>query len=192
MGGIMDKDIASGAHTIKKLFTAMEWPHTKGTKDTPMRYAKAMAELTQGYDVDIEHIMSRTFKEDYDEIVIVKDIGLVSLCEHHLLPFFGTCHVAYLPNGKVLGLSKIVRLVRAYAQRLQIQERLTTEIADTIMQYLKPKGVGVIIEAQHMCMMIRGVKDMNATTTTSVMRGVFLNPEGNKNPKEEFMRLIGR
>lgn len=193
-GGKMQKEhiLQSGASHIKNLFEDMGWPRTDGTKDTPMRYVKAMDELTKGYREDIDYIMSRTFEEEHDEIVLVKDIGIISLCEHHLLPFFGRAHVAYIPNGKVLGLSKMVRLVRAYAQRLQLQERLTTEIADTMMRRLEPKGVGVIIEAQHMCMMIRGVKDMNALTTTSVMRGVFLNPEDNKNPKQEFMELIRR
>lgn len=185
-------DLNTAAFAITGLFKAMDWEVNEGTKDTPMRYAKAMDELTQGYGVDIDAIMSRTFEETYDEIVIVKDIGMVSLCEHHLLPFFGRVHVGYIPNGKVLGLSKIVRLVRAYAQRLQLQERLTTQIADTIMASLKPKGVAVVVEAQHMCMMIRGVKDMEALTTTSVMRGVFLKPEEGKNPKAEFMQLIGR
>jgi GTP cyclohydrolase I len=178
------------AAAYRRIILALDIPLTEGNKDTPERAAKALLSLTEGYNTDIKAILTRTFEEEHDEIVLVKNIEIISLCEHHLLPFFGSAHIAYIPNGKVLGLSKIVRLARMYSQRLQLQERLTSQIADTLMTELKPKGVGVIIEAKHMCMMIRGVKDANAETVTSVMRGCFLKAEEGKSPKEEMMRLI--
>lgn len=162
----------------------------EGLVDTPKRMAKALAEMTEGYRIDEKEILDRTFEEDHDEIVIVKNISITSLCEHHLLPFTGVAHVAYIPDGKVLGLSKIVRLLRVYSKRLQLQERLTSQVADTLMASLKPKGVGVIIQAQHLCMGVRGVKDMDAATVTSAMRGVFLKAEEGKDPKGEMLRLI--
>ena len=163
---------------------------SEGTKETPIRAAKALMAMTEGYETDTKSILARCFHEKHDEMVLVKNIGVVSLCEHHLLPFIGKAHVAYIPDGKVLGLSKIVRLVRAYAQRLQLQERLTYQIAEDMMKSLKPRGVGVIIEASHMCMVVRGVKDQDAMTTTSAMRGVFLKAPKGKNPKEEMLKLI--
>lgn len=188
MDAVQKLDLLAGGY--KAILRALEIPESEGTKDTPVRAAKAMLSLTEGYKDNPAEILSRTFKEKHNEIIIVKNIEVVSLCEHHLLPFYGVAHVAYIPEGKVLGLSKIVRLVRCFSKRLQLQERVTSQIADSMMKSLKPKGVGVIIEAHHMCMQIRGVKDMNAKTVTSAMRGAFLKSEEGKNPKEEMMRLI--
>lgn len=190
--GMIESPEQKLTRAYKLILEGLNIKETQGTKDTAHRAAKAMLELTSGYHTDIDQILSRTFEEKHDEIVIVKDIGIVSLCEHHLLPFFGKCHIAYIPNKKILGLSKLARLARAYAMRLQVQERLTDQIADSIMKAVKPKGVGVIVEAQHMCMMIRGVKDMDAITTTSAMRGVFLKSKPGKSPKEEMLSLIYR
>lgn len=190
--GLIESPEQKLMRAYKLILEGLNIKETPGTKDTAHRAAKAMLELTSGYQTDIDQILSRTFEEKHDEIVIVKDIGIVSLCEHHLLPFFGKCHIAYIPSKKILGLSKLARLARAYAMRLQVQERLTDQIADSIMKAVKPKGVGVIIEAQHMCMMIRGVKDMDAITTTSAMRGVFLKSKPGKSPKEEMLSLIYR
>ena len=175
---------------VEDILTGLGIPVSEGTIDTPTRAAKALMTMTEGYETDTCAILKRCFSEKHDEMVLVKNIGVVSLCEHHLLPFIGRAHVAYIPDGKVLGLSKVVRLVRAYAQRLQLQERLTYQIAEDIMESLKPRGVGVIIEASHMCMVVRGVKDQDTITTTSAMRGVFLKAPEGKNPKEEMLRLI--
>lgn len=159
-----------------------------GLLKTPERAAKAMQFLTQGYNQDAASILrSAMFKEDYSEMVLVKDIELYSLCEHHMLPFFGKAHVAYIPNGYIVGLSKIPRVVDVYARRLQVQERLTLEIRDVIEETLKPLGVAVIIEARHMCMMMRGVQKQNSVTTTSAFTGEFRNAE----TREEFLRLVG-
>lgn len=158
-----------------------------GIVKTPERAAKAMQFLTQGYDQDAEEILkSAMFKEDYDEMVIVKDIELYSLCEHHILPFFGKAHVAYIPDGYIVGLSKIPRIVDVFARRLQVQERLTHDILECINNTLKPKGVAVVIEASHMCMMMRGVQKQNSVTTTSGFRGQFEKNE----TRSEFLRLI--
>jgi len=155
---------------------------------TPLRVAKAMQFLTQGYYQDpVKIISSAMFKEEYQQMVIVKNIDLFSLCEHHLLPFYGKAHVAYIPHGYITGLSKIARLVEAYARRLQVQERLTTQIIECIDNTLKPAGVAVVIEAQHMCMQIRGVQKQNSVTTTSAFTGEFLN---NLSTREEFTNLI--
>jgi len=158
-----------------------------GLLKTPERAAKAMQFLTQGYAVDAAAILrSAMFKEDYSEMVLVKDIELYSLCEHHMLPFFGKAHVAYIPNGHIVGLSKIPRVVDVYARRLQVQERLTLEIRDVIQETLQPLGVAVVIEARHMCMMMRGVQKQNSVTTTSAFTGEFRNAE----TRNEFLRLI--
>lgn len=158
-----------------------------GLLKTPERAAKAMQFLTQGYDMDAEEILkSAMFKEDYSEMVVVKDIEIYSLCEHHMLPFLGKAHVAYIPNGYIVGLSKIPRVCDVFARRLQVQERLTLEILNAIENTLKPQGVAVVIEAMHMCMMIRGVQKQNSVTTTSAFTGQFENAE----TRSEFMHLI--
>lgn len=159
----------------------------EGLLKTPERAAKAMQFLTQGYDVDASEILKGAmFAEDYDDMVIVKDIELYSLCEHHILPFFGKAHIAYIPNGHIVGLSKIPRIVDVFARRLQVQERLTHDILECINNTLKPQGVAVVIEASHMCMMMRGVQKQNSVTTTSGFRGAFENIE----TRTEFLKLI--
>jgi GTP cyclohydrolase I len=159
----------------------------EGLAKTPERAAKAMQFLTQGYQLDpVKILRSAMFREDYSEMVLVKDIEVYSLCEHHLLPFFGKAHIAYIPNGYIVGLSKIPRVVDVFARRLQVQERLTLEIRDLIQDTLKPLGVAVIIEAQHMCMMMRGVEKQNSVTTTSAFTGEFRNAE----TRSEFLRLV--
>ena len=153
------------------------------------RVAKAMNFLTNGYNMNAEEILkSAMFKEEYKQMVIVKDIDLYSMCEHHMLPFFGKAHVAYIPNGYITGLSKIARVVEAFSRRLQVQERLTTQIRNCIQETLNPLGVAVVIEAQHMCMQIRGVQKQNSVTTTSAFTGIFLKE---LNTREEFIHLIG-
>lgn len=161
----------------------------EGIVKTPERAAKAMQFLTQGYDMNPQEILlSAMFPEDYDDMVIVKDIELYSLCEHHMLPFFGKAHIAYIPNGHIVGLSKLPRIVDVFARRLQVQERLTHDILECINTTLKPKGVAVVIEAHHMCMMMRGVQKQNSATTTSGFRGEFEKNE----TRSEFLRLIGK
>lgn len=165
-----------------------EDPHREGLVKTPERVAKAMQYLTQGYQQDAERILnSAKFHEDVSEMVIVKDIELYSLCEHHILPFVGKAHVAYIPNGYITGLSKIARVVDVFARRLQVQERLTTQILDAIEKALQPLGVAVVIEASHFCMMMRGVSKQNSVTTTSAFSGEFRN----ETTRSEFLRLIG-
>jgi GTP cyclohydrolase I len=165
-----------------------EDPGREGIQKTPARVAKSMRFLTSGYAQDIDKVMNGAlYSVAYDEMVIVKDIEIFSMCEHHLLPFFGRCHVAYVPNGKVIGLSKIPRIVDVFARRLQVQERLTVEIAQTIMDKIKPQGVGVIVEARHLCMIMRGVEKQNSTAVTSHMLGVFRECEGTRS---EFLRLV--
>ena len=162
----------------------------EGLLKTPLRVAKAMQFLTQGYKMDPVAILnSAKFKEEYQQIVLVKDIEIYSLCEHHMLPFYGKAHVAYIPNGYITGLSKIPRVVDAFARRLQVQERLTVQIRDCIQETLNPLGVAVVIEAAHMCMQMRGVQKQNAVTTTSDFTGAFLNSEATR---EEFFNIIGR
>lgn len=181
------EELASHYHRILKLLG--EDPEREGLLNTPVRVAKAMNFLTMGYGQNpCEIINSAKFREDYKQMVIVKDIELYSMCEHHMLPFFGKAHVAYIPNGYITGLSKIARVVEAYARRLQVQERLTVQIRDTIQDCLNPMGVAVVIEAQHMCMQIRGVQKQHSVTTTSAFTGIFLN---NQNTREEFVNLIG-
>ncbi len=160
----------------------------EGLLKTPERAAKAMAFLTRGYEQSLDEIVNNAvFPSDNDEMVIVKNIELYSLCEHHMLPFIGKAHVAYLPDGKVLGLSKVARIVDMFARRLQIQEQLTTQIARAIEQVIGAKGVGVIIEAEHLCMMMRGVQKQNSVTTTSMMLGTF---RSNQSTREEFLTLV--
>ena len=159
----------------------------QGLLKTPERAAKAMQYLTQGYQQDAEEVLkSALFDEDYSEMVIVKDIELYSLCEHHILPFFGKAHIAYIPNGKIVGLSKLPRVVDIFARRLQVQERLTDQIVNTINRVLRPEGCAVVIEASHMCMMMRGVQKQNSVTTTSAFRGTFKIME----TRNEFLKLI--
>lgn len=165
-----------------------ENPEREGLIKTPERAAKAMQFLTHGYDVDPRAILeSALFNEDYSEMVLVKDIEVYSLCEHHMLPFFGKAHIAYIPNGKIVGLSKIPRIVDAFSRRLQVQERLTLEIRDCIQETLNPQGVAVVLECSHMCMQMRGVQKQNSTTTSSAFTGIFLD---NDSTRKEFMYLI--
>ena len=159
-----------------------------GLRDTPKRYARVMRELTQGYEQDPQEVLrSAMFDVSYDEMVIVKDIEVFSLCEHHMLPFFGRMHIAYIPQKKVIGLSKTARIVDIFARRLQIQERLTQQVAETIQDAIQPAGVGVVCEAQHLCMMMRGVEKQHSATITSAMLGVFRD---NPKTREEFLSLV--
>ncbi len=165
-----------------------EDPSREGLLRTPHRVAEAYRFLTGGYTMDIATVLNgAVFEERYDEMVIVKDIDFFSLCEHHMLPFYGRAHVAYIPNGKIVGLSKLPRIVDVFSRRLQVQERLTQQIAETIQKYLQPQGVAVVTEAHHMCMMMRGVQKQNSVTTASAMLGVFKNQVESRN---EFMNLI--
>lgn len=179
-------NIASKYKTI--LGDIGENPSREGLLKTPERVAKAMQYLTHGYDLDPKEILrSAMFEEDYRQMVIVKDIEVYSMCEHHLLPFFGKAHVAYIPNGHIVGLSKIPRVVDAFARRLQVQERLTTEIRDCIQETLNPIGVAVVMECSHLCMQMRGIQKQNSVTTTSAFTGEFLKDTTRK----EFISLIG-
>ena len=167
-----------------------EDPTREGLLKTPERVAKALRFFTQGYQQDIEEVLNGAlYSVKYDEMVVVRDIDFFSLCEHHLLPFYGKCHVAYIPNDRVVGLSKIPRLVEVFSRRLQVQERLTVQIAETLQEKLNPQGVAVVIEARHLCMMMRGVETPNAVAMTSSMLGVFLNQQ---KTREEFLNLIRR
>ena len=178
------------AHHVEELLRLIgEDSAREGLKKTPTRVGEAMQFLTQGYQQDAEDILrGALFEEDYRQMVVVKDIPFYSLCEHHLLPFFGKAHVAYIPNGKITGLSKIARVVDVFARRLQVQERMTTQIKDCIQQTLNPLGVMVVIEAEHLCMQMRGVQKPHAVTTTSDFTGAFNRAE----TREEFMNLIRR
>ncbi|MEI6848381.1 MAG: GTP cyclohydrolase I FolE [Chlorobiaceae bacterium] len=165
-----------------------EDPMREGLLKTPERVARSLRFLTKGYNQCPDKILkTAVFNESYDEMLLVKDIDLFSMCEHHLLPFFGKAHVAYIPDGKIVGLSKLARVVEIFARRLQVQERLTQQIRDAIKQVLNPKGVAVVIEAKHMCMVMRGVEKLNSTTTTSAMSGLFITSQSTRN---EFLRLI--
>jgi len=167
-----------------------EDPSREGLLDTPRRVEKALRFLTSGYTADVDSVLNNAlFTVDYNEMVIVKDIDFYSLCEHHLLPFFGRCHIAYIPNGKVIGLSKIPRLVEVFARRLQIQERMTNQIAETIKEKISPLGVAVVIEATHLCMAMRGVEKQNSFAITSAMLGGF---RSDARTRSEFLQLIRR
>jgi len=167
-----------------------EDPEREGLRRTPERVAEAWRFLTQGYSHDVEETLNgAVFREDYREMVLVRDIDFFSLCEHHLLPFYGRCHVAYVPDGKLIGLSKIPRVVEMFSRRLQMQERLTQQVADCLEQALEPSGVAVVIEAYHLCMSMRGVEKQNAHAVTSAMRGLFL---ADYRTRDEFMGLIHR
>lgn len=180
------KKVESCIHTI--LEEVGENPEREGLLKTPIRVAKAYEYLTSGYSKDIDKIVNGAiFEEEYDEMVTVKDIDFYSMCEHHLIPFYGKVHVAYIPDGKVVGLSKIPRIVDVFARRFQIQERMTQEIAKTINEYLTPQGVGVVVEAYHMCMMMRGVEKQNSYTVTSCMLGDFRE---DPRTRDEFLNLI--
>lgn len=185
-------NLAPGARDLEivhELITRLgEDPEREGLRGTPERVARSLHYLTSGYRADLNKILhGALFHVAYDEMVIVKDIEVFSLCEHHMLPFFGRCHIAYLPNGKVIGLSKIPRIVDVFARRLQVQERLTTQVAETIESLIHPQGVGVVIEARHLCMMMRGVEKQHSSAVTSAMRGQFRESLETRN---EFLSLI--
>ncbi len=181
-----NKDLAKNIKSI--LEEIGELPEREGLLKTPERVAKSMEFLTSGYKKDPSEVLkSAMFSEDYSQMVLVKDIEIYSLCEHHMLPFFGKAHIAYVPNGYIVGLSKIPRIVDLFARRLQVQERLTDEIKDCLQDTLQPKGVAVVIEAQHLCMQMRGVQKQHSSTTTSAFSGIFLKDE---KTRSEFMTLI--
>ena len=179
------------ASLVRKMIALIgEDPEREGLKKTPERYEKALKFLTSGYHQNLDHLLNgATFSVCYDEMVVVKDIEFFSLCEHHILPFFGKAHVAYLPDKRVIGLSKVARLVNMYARRLQIQERLTSQIARALEEKIAPQGVGVIIEARHLCMQMRGVEKQHGQAVTSAMLGAFRE---NKQTRDEFLALVGK
>lgn len=184
---IQPKTSSISAHMRDVIRALGEDPERDGLVRTPERVEKALRYLMSGYSTDLNQIVNGAlFDVEYDEVVIVRDIEFFSMCEHHMLPFFGKVHVAYIPNGKVIGLSKIPRLVEVFARRLQVQERLTRQIADAIDEAIHPQGVGVVIEARHLCMMMRGVEKQNSSTVTSAMVGVFQN----QNTRAEFLSLV--
>ena len=185
-----ERKLETMAGHVKNLLECVgEDPEREGLLLTPMRVAKSLSFLTDGYVQDAESLLNGAmFQADTDEMVIVKDIELYSMCEHHMLPFFGRAHVAYLPAKRIVGLSKLARVVDVYAKRLQVQERLTTQIADAIHQTLKPRGVGVVIEAKHLCMMMRGVTKQNSSTVTSCMLGGF---RSDSKTRTEFLQFVG-
>lgn len=177
--------------TVRKLLAELgEDPDREGLRNTPKRVEKAMTFLTSGYQADVDAIVNGAlFTVDYNEMVIVKDVDFYSMCEHHLLPFFGKCHIAYIPDGRVVGLSKIPRLVDVFARRLQLQERLTSQIAETLLEKVRPKGVAVVVEGTHLCMSMRGVEKQNSFAVTSAMHGIFRD---NARTRMEFLELIRR
>jgi GTP cyclohydrolase I len=183
--------VESVASLVRKMIALIgEDPEREGLKKTPERYEKALKFLTSGYHQNVDHLLNgATFSVCYDEMVVVKDIEFFSLCEHHLLPFFGKAHVAYLPSKKVIGLSKVARLVNMYARRLQIQERMTSQIAHALEEKIAPQGVGVIVEARHLCMQMRGVEKQHGQAVTSAMLGAFRE---NKQTRDEFLALVGK
>jgi GTP cyclohydrolase I len=186
--GQTEKERAVGVHVRALLELIGEDPDREGLRRTPLRVARMYEELTRGYHIDpVRLINDALFEVDYDEMVIVRDIDFASLCEHHMLPFLGRAHVAYIPRGRVVGLSKIPRIVEMYARRLQVQERMTSQIADLLVEQLKPRGVGVVIEAQHMCSVIRGVKKPNSTMVTNALRGSF---KSDPRTRSEFLSLL--
>ncbi len=188
MDGAVAKTAQREELVVKLLESLGEDPKREGLLRTPHRVAKAYEFLTSGYGKDIEKVLNgAVFHEKYSEMVIVKDIDFYSLCEHHMLPFFGKAHIAYIPNGKILGLSKLPRIVDMFSRRLQVQERLTQQIASTLYEVLNPEGVGVVVEARHMCMMMRGVEKQNSLATTSAMLGVFRD---DVKTRQEFLSLI--
>ena len=165
-----------------------EDPDRPGLQRTPERVEKAYRWMTRGYEMSVADVVAGgVFEESHENMILVRDIDLYSMCEHHLLPFFGRAHVAYLPKGRIIGLSKLPRIVEIFARRLQVQERLTDQVADAVMEVLEPSGVGVVIEASHLCMMMRGVEKQNSTTVTSALRGVF---KDDARTREEFLRLV--
>jgi GTP cyclohydrolase I len=176
------------AEEVRKIIAAVgEDPGREGLLKTPERVEKSLRFLTQGYHMTVEEVIGDAlFEETHQSMIMVRDIELYSLCEHHILPFFGRAHVAYIPNGKILGLSKVARIVDVFARRLQVQERLTDQIADAIMDVIKPTGVGVVIEAAHFCMMMRGVEKQNSRAVTSALRGIFRD---DSKTRDEFLRL---
>jgi len=186
--GLKPESVAS---LVRRMIALIgEDPEREGLKKTPERYEKALKFLTSGYHQNVDHLLNgATFSVCYDEMVVVKDIEFFSLCEHHLLPFFGKAHVAYLPSKRVIGLSKVARLVNMYARRLQIQERMTSQIARAIEEKIAPQGVGVIIEARHLCMQMRGVEKQHGQAVTSAMLGAFRE---NKQTRDEFLSLVGK
>jgi GTP cyclohydrolase I len=190
LSGTTGETVDELKHLVTSLLTQLgEDPSREGLVRTPERVARAWRFLTDGYRKDIEKVLNNAiFHEAYDEMVIVKDIDFFSMCEHHMLPFYGRCHVAYVPNGKIVGLSKVPRIVDVFARRLQVQERMTQQIAGTLNQWLEPQGVGVVCEARHMCMMMRGVEKQNSLATTSAMLGCF---QDDPKTRAEFLNLIG-
>ncbi len=190
-GDLAGSETAELQALVEQLLSLLgEDPTREGLLKTPERVAKALRFFTQGYQQDVEEVFNGAlYSVKYDEMVVVRDIDFFSLCEHHLLPFYGKCHVAYIPNDRVVGLSKIPRLVEVFSRRLQVQERLTVQIAETLQEKLNPQGVAVVIEARHLCMMMRGVETPNAVAVTSSMHGVFLNQQ---KTREEFLTLIRR
>jgi len=190
-GDLAGSETAELQALVEQLLSLLgEDPTREGLLKTPERVAKALRFFTQGYQQDVEGVFNGAlYSVKYDEMVVVRDIDFFSLCEHHLLPFYGKCHVAYIPNERVVGLSKIPRLVEVFSRRLQVQERLTVQIAESLQEKLNPQGVAVVIEARHLCMMMRGVETPNAVAVTSSMHGVFLNQQ---KTREEFLTLIRR
>ncbi|MBR9976017.1 MAG: GTP cyclohydrolase I FolE [Bacteroidetes bacterium] len=188
LDSLEDREPEFESHISSVLGLIGEDPDREGLVKTPYRVAKAWRFLTQGYEMDVQDVLNgAVFEEDYNEMVIVKDIDFYSVCEHHMLPFFGRCHIAYIPNGKIVGLSKLPRIVEVFSRRLQVQERMTQQIAEALRNTLQPLGVGVVCEGRHMCMMMRGVQKQNSSATTSEMLGAF---ETNSKTREEFLRLI--
>ena len=190
---LFEVDAAQGEMEMlvaRQLALLGEDPRREGLLRTPERVAKSMAWLTSGYAMDVADVVGEgVFAEAHDNMVMVRDIEMYSLCEHHLLPFFGKVHVAYIPDGKIIGLSKLPRIVEVFARRLQVQERLTQQVADAVCEVLQPRGVGVVIEAAHLCMMMRGVEKQNSSTLTCALRGVFRD---DARTREEFLRLAYR
>ena len=182
------KEVSLQTLVERLLYAVGEDPKREGLVKTPERVEKSLKFLTSGYDIDVDKLVNDAlYNENYNEMVIVKDIDVYSLCEHHMLPFFGKCHVAYLPQGKIIGLSKVPRLIDAYSRRLQVQERLTTQIAQCIQNIVKPAGVAVVIDAIHLCMSMRGVQKQNSYTTTSSMLGCF---KDDARTRSEFLSLL--
>jgi len=184
-----DRNVEFAGLVERELALLGEDPGRAGLLQTPVRVATSLDWLTRGYGQDVRQVGSALFEEAHENMVLVRDIELYSLCEHHLLPFFGRAHVAYIPNGRIVGLSKIPRIVDVFARRLQVQERLTEQIADALVDVLDPRGVGVVIEARHLCMMMRGVQKQNSSTVTSALRGSFREHAATR---EEFLRLVHR